>query len=77
MAKIPRTRFLHLLRCSEPACVVPTWAETRVIVTSANIVTHAVMIVVTMEDGGGGHWLVQMEWRPVGWSLCLPLLIFH
>jgi len=27
-------------------------------------------------DGGGGHWLVQMEWRPVGWSVCLPLLIF-
>ena len=26
-------------------------------------------------DGGGGHWLVQMEWRPVGWSVCLPLLI--
>ena len=28
------------------------------------------------EDGGGGHWLVQMEWRPAGWSMCLPLLIF-
>jgi len=28
------------------------------------------------EDGGGGHWLVRMEWRPAGWSLCLPLLIF-
>jgi len=27
-------------------------------------------------DGGGGHWLVRMEWRPAGWSLCLPLLIF-
>jgi len=27
-------------------------------------------------DGGGGHWLVQMEWRPAAWSLCLPLLIF-
>ena len=26
-------------------------------------------------DGGGGHWLVQMEWRPAGWSVCLPLLI--
>jgi len=25
---------------------------------------------------GGGHWLVQMEWRPAGWSVCLPLLIF-
>ena len=28
------------------------------------------------EDGGGGHCLVQMEWRPAGWSVCLPLLIF-
>jgi len=27
------------------------------------------------EDGGGGHWLVRMEWRPAGWSVCLPLLI--
>ena len=27
-------------------------------------------------DGGGGHWLVWMEWRPAGWSVCLPLLIF-
>ena len=27
-------------------------------------------------DGGGGHWLVRMEWRPVGRSVCLPLLIF-
>ena len=28
------------------------------------------------EDGGGGHWLVRMEWRLAGWSVCLPLLIF-
>jgi len=27
-------------------------------------------------NGGGGHWLVRMEWRPAGWSVCLPLLIF-
>jgi len=26
-------------------------------------------------NGGGGHWLVRMEWRPAGWSACLPLLI--
>jgi len=27
--------------------------------------------------GGGGHWLlVRMDWRPSGWSVCLPLLIF-
>ena len=28
------------------------------------------------EDDGGGHWLVRMEWRPVRWSVCVPLLIF-
>jgi len=27
-------------------------------------------------DGGGGHWLVRMEWRPAGWSVCLRLLVF-
>ena len=27
-------------------------------------------------DGGGGHWLVRMEWRRARWSVCLPLLIF-
>jgi len=27
-------------------------------------------------DGGGGYWLVRMEWRPARWSVCLPLLIF-
>ena len=28
-------------------------------------------------NGGGGHWLwlVRIEWRPAGWSVCLPLLI--
>jgi len=29
-----------------------------------------------MDDGGGGHWLVRMEWRPAGWSVCLSLLTF-
>jgi len=24
-------------------------------------------------DGGGGHWLVQMEWHPAGWSVYLPV----
>ena len=28
------------------------------------------------KDGGGGQWLVGMELRPAGWSVCLPLLIF-
>ena len=25
---------------------------------------------------GGGLWLVWMEWRPAGWLVCLPRLIF-
>jgi len=29
-----------------------------------------------MGDGGGGQWLVRMEWRPAELSMCLPLLIF-
>jgi len=29
-----------------------------------------------VKSGGGGHWLVRMEWRPAGWSMCLHLLIF-
>ena len=28
-------------------------------------------------DGGGGHWLVRMEWYPAGWSVCLSLLVFR
>ena len=27
-------------------------------------------------DGGGGQWLVWMEWHPARLSVCLPLLIF-
>ena len=29
-----------------------------------------------MRDGGGGHCLVRMGWRPAGWLVCLPLLVF-
>ena len=28
------------------------------------------------KNGGGGHCLVRMEWRPAGWLVYLPLLIF-
>ena len=27
-------------------------------------------------DGVGGHCLDRTEWRPAGWSVCLPLLVF-
>jgi len=29
-----------------------------------------------MGDDGGWHSIVQIEWHPAGWSVCLPLLIF-
>ena len=28
-----------------------------------------------MGDGGGAHWLVRLEWRPAGWSVCLRRFI--
>jgi len=37
---------------------------------------HFMAIIHHGEDGGGGHWLVRMEWRPAIWLVCLPLLIF-
>jgi len=30
-----------------------------------------------MGDGGGGRWLVRMEWRTAGWSVCLPLRCYE
>jgi len=41
-------------------------------------VLHLVSAVLCQDggDGGCGHWLVRIEWRPAGWSVCLPLLIF-
>jgi len=29
-----------------------------------------------MRDGGGGHWLVRLEWHPAGWSVFQRVLIF-
>jgi len=39
-------------------------------------VTLLQLTAVARGDGGGRYWLVQMKWRPAGWSVCLPLLIF-
>jgi len=30
-----------------------------------------------MGDGAEGHWLVRMEWRPAGWSVCPEVLFWH
>jgi len=33
-----------------------------------------------LTEGGGGHWLFRLEWRPAGLSVCLPfvnLLLHH
>jgi len=34
------------------------------------------IILLDYRGSAGGHWLVRMEWRPAGWSVCLPLLVF-
>ena len=39
-------------------------------------ISHFIILFHHVGDGGGGQWLVWMEWRPAGWSVCLPLLIF-
>jgi len=49
---------------------------------SAVLISYVLIIMITYSlvkkygDGGGGHWLVWMQWRPAGWSVCLLLLIF-
>ena len=50
--------------------------DRRLSVAGVYAVCCSVSVGVNGEDGGGGHWLVRMEWRPAGWSVCLPLLIF-
>ena len=30
-----------------------------------------IQTVKNMGDSGGVHWLVRIEWRPAGWSVCL------
>jgi len=47
---------------------VATKVRTKVILSQLTAVARG--------DGGGRYWLVQMKWRPAGWSVCLPLLIF-
>ena len=39
-------------------------------------VVNIALVTAFLGDGEVGHWLVQMEWRPARWSVCLPLLIF-
>ena len=39
-------------------------------------ISRCVVLANRCGDGGGEHWLVRMEWRPAGLSVCLPLLIF-
>ena len=44
------------------------------------VVANFSILLLPMEDGGGGHWFVWMEWHPAGWSVCLPVLVnlpFH
>ena len=43
---------------------------------SSELYQDLFLVHLLMGDGGGGHWLVRVEWRPAGWSVCLPLAIF-
>jgi len=49
---------------------------------SAVLISYVLIIMITYSlvkkygDGVGGHWLIRMQWRPAGWSVCLLLLIF-
>ena len=58
--------FPHCRKVKKDALLMVTWLGGR----------KGIRPVKKMGDGGGGHWLVRMEWRPARWSVCLPLLIF-
>jgi len=56
----------------------PMWLKNRCYYTSAQNFTEGWSIfIILWLYGGGGHWLVRMEWRPAGWlvsaSVNLPL----
>ena len=60
---------------SIPSGVYNTWLRansTRILHSN----TLPVYVLKNWEYGGGGHWLVWIEWCPAVWSLCLPPLIF-
>jgi len=57
----------------------PTCSDSNYILGSRHAATtfsFCLTVFIQCGNGGGGHWLVRMEWRPSGWSVCLPLLIF-
>jgi len=58
-------------------CISVSFAHSRMLMMSVSISSSWwTRICKKMGDGGGGHWLLRMEWHPAGWSVCLPLLIF-
>jgi len=60
-------------------CPWPLIATRWFICLYVDVVPTEVFIAVFHDcrDGGGGHWLVRMEWRPpTGLLVCLLLLIF-
>ena len=74
-----RQTTTHLIHSSTQVQSVPLWCSN--IISILYPVILALMFISVHEshngeDDGGGHWLVQMEWHPSRWSVCLPLLIF-
>jgi len=44
--------------------------------TTQKYINSELNLNITLGGGGGGHWLVRMEWHPDGWLVCLRLLNF-
>jgi len=66
--------FHHIVAPSFSALTLFGWQEGCV--SCKDLLCHNFFHHPHLGDGEGGHWLVWMEWRPAGWSVCLLLLIF-
>ena len=72
--------IVHFCRCTNQRDELNIQSQTSTLgfccITSFPSLSLPVYVLKNWEDGGGGHWLVQIEWCPAGWSVCLLLLIF-
>jgi len=62
---------LHEIFCTRYGHVLVAFSALTLLVGGRK----GIQPVKNMRDGGGGHRLVWMEWRPARWSVCLHLLI--